>query len=535
MNRTSTLPRLDAEGLIVDGQPTFVVGGEVHNSSTRTPEATAIAFRRAREIGADTVLAPVSWELLEPSRGVFDFSQIDGMLKAAGQEDVRLIPLWFGSWKNATSSYAPGWVKRDTYQFPRAHIRTGPIEHLSPFSGSARDADASAFAHLMAHIREWDHDGRVVMVQIENEVGVLGDSRDRSHVAERAWAQTVPQAVLDAMASAPHIPAAQSWLAAGRPSIGTWAEIFGGSIEGDEAFMAWAFSTYIEAVASAGAAEHRVPYFVNAWLNTEVDIESPAAQPIALAGGAEPGGYPSGGPVARVAPIWAVGAPTIDFLAPDIYFGDFAATCAAFSEVSGVLFIPEMRRSELGIAQMIVAIGEFRAFGVSPFGVDSLEPGSPDESALADGYRQARALANLLVGEPGCRSQAVIVDHAAPKSVMEFGELTLTVTPSSRSETDASSPGYVAVVEEQQGRFVVIGRGVSITPSFRDGRRAGILSVDEFDFDGGWKPRGRLNGDETASGTAVRIPPRLPSSPDRFPIPLVTTSTGILRAEFYEF
>lgn len=535
MNRTSTLPRMGAEGLIVDGRPTLVIGGEVHNSSTRTREATDHAFRRARELGADTVLAPVTWELLEPSPGVFDFSQIDGMLEAAHREAVRLIPLWFGSWKNATSSYVPGWVKSDPAQFPRAHTLTGPVEHVSPFSGAAREADAAAFAELMAHIRESDHGGRVVMVQIENEVGLLGDSRDRSPVAEGAWALTVPQALLDALASSPDIPAARSWTAAGRRSAGTWAEIFGGSVEGDEAFMAWGFSTYIEAVASAGAAEHPVPYFVNAWLNTEVEIESPAGQPIALAGGAEPGGYPSGGPVARVAPIWAVGAPTIALLAPDIYFGDFAATCAAFFEASGMLFIPEMRRSELGVAQMLVAVGEFRAAGVSPFGVDSLEHGSPGESALVDGYRQVRALADLLVGHPERPSRAAIVDHAAPPSMMEFGDLTLTVAPSSLPGTGAGSVGYVAVVEEEPGRFVAIGRGVSIIPSHRDGRQVGILAVTELDFDGDWQTCGRLNGDETASGTAVRIPPRVAGSPDLFPIPLIMTSTGMLRAEFYDY
>src|SRR4051794_37385970 len=101
----------------VDGAPFPVVGAEVHNSSSSTESAIAESFRAVRELGANTVLAPVAWDLLEPAEGVFNFTLLDAMIVTAEELGLRLIPLWFGSWKNAVSTYAPAWVKADSVRF----------------------------------------------------------------------------------------------------------------------------------------------------------------------------------------------------------------------------------------------------------------------------------------------------------------------------------------------------------------------------------------------------------------------------------
>lgn len=183
---------------------------------------------------------------------------------------------------------------------------------------------------------------------------------------------------------------------------------------------------------------------------------------------------------------------------------------------------------------MLIAIGEFRALGVSPFGVDSVEPGSLGETVLVDGYRQAQALSSLLVGHPERHCHAVMVDPTGRPVAMTFDELTLTVAASAFPDLSDESIGYVAVVETEPGIFMMIGRGVSITASHTDGHRVGILAVTELEFDGCWRVGGRLNGDETGSGVAIQIPPRVPAFQD-LPIPLCTTSTGMLRAEFYRY
>ena len=109
----------------------------------------------------NTVLAPVYWDLIEPDEGRFDFSTVDQLIAQAREHQMRLVLLWFGSWKNSMSCYAPAWVKRDARRFPRAADLDGtPQEILSPFSAANRDTDARAFAALLRHLRETDGDAR---------------------------------------------------------------------------------------------------------------------------------------------------------------------------------------------------------------------------------------------------------------------------------------------------------------------------------------------------------------------------------------
>jgi beta-galactosidase GanA len=187
--------------LAVDGKPFPVIGAEVHNSSSSSIPAIEASFTTVQELGANTVLAPVAWDPLEPSEGAFDFTLLDRMIHAARELGLRLIPLWFGSWKNAVSTYVPAWVKTDVARFPRSQLSDGSrVEQVTPFGMAARDADAFAFAALLRHIREVDADRTVIAIQVENEIGLLGDSRDRSAFAEHAFASPVPAAVVKAIA-----------------------------------------------------------------------------------------------------------------------------------------------------------------------------------------------------------------------------------------------------------------------------------------------------------------------------------------------
>jgi hypothetical protein len=108
---------------------------------------------------------------------------------------MRLVLLWFGSWKNGVSSYAPEWVKRDTVRFPRAKgsSNRNTKDILSTLSDANRQADARAFAALMRRLREID--GRrhtVILIQVENEVGIKPEPRDLSEAADAAFAVPCP-------------------------------------------------------------------------------------------------------------------------------------------------------------------------------------------------------------------------------------------------------------------------------------------------------------------------------------------------------
>ena len=126
----------------------------------RTPPTCEPSWPKFAELNLNTVLAPVYWDLVEPEEGRFDFSTVDRLVADARANGMRLVLLWFGSWKNSMSCYAPAWVKRDARRFPRATDLDGtPQEILSPFSAVNRDADARAFAALLKHLREIDGHG----------------------------------------------------------------------------------------------------------------------------------------------------------------------------------------------------------------------------------------------------------------------------------------------------------------------------------------------------------------------------------------
>ena len=323
---SNQIPHLRKQGtatqMVVDGKPYLALAGELHNSSSSSLEYVKPIWPKLKQMNLNTVLAVVSWAMIEPEEGKFDFTIVDGLIEQARGHDLHLAILWFGSWKNGISHYPPYWVKKDLERFPRARIKNGKnIEVLSTLCKANREADARAFAALMKHIREIDSKKHtVVMIQVQNEVGVLGDSRDRSEAANAAFAGPVSGELMqylvrhkdDLLSELKEV-----WSTTGYKESGTWTEVFGTGVKADEVFMAWNYAQYLDRVAKAGKAKYPIPMFVNAWIVQPQDKV--------------PGDYPSGGPQAHNHDIWRAGAPNIDILAPDIYLSNFGQICEMYS------------------------------------------------------------------------------------------------------------------------------------------------------------------------------------------------------------
>ncbi len=515
----TSLPRLECSGtatrLLVDGTPFLVRGGELGNSSAERAYL-APSWERLAAMGLNTVVAPVSWDAVEPVEGRFDWTDVDELIEDARAHDMRLVLLWFGSWKNSMSCYAPAWVKTDAERFPRARTSRGAaLEILSPFSAANRDADARAFAALMAHLRAVDGDSTVVMVQVENEIGMIPEARDHAPDAVAAFEGQVPPELMahlvehrDSLGTT----LAAQWRAAGGREAGTWTEVFGDGAATEEIFQAWAFARYVDVVAAAGKAELDLPMYTNAAL---------------IRPGAQPGQYPSAGPLPHLADIWRAGAPALDFIAPDIYFPNFAHWADAYVASGNPLFVPEALRSVDAAANALYSFGKHGALGFSPFGIESV--GGNEAAMLAGAYDVVAQLTPLITAHAGDGSMTGLLppaeDMRSPHRV-RLDDVVLEAT-YERVPAPALADGVInetgqahgterlpagAIVIRTGPDELVVG-GIGVTMTFHDpvhGRdTVGILSCEEGRYapDGSWERLRRLNGDQTHQGRHVRLEP----------------------------
>jgi beta-galactosidase GanA len=492
-------PHLEKRGsatqLIVAGKPFLILGGELHNSSSSSLAYMKPLWPQLAAMGLNTVVTPLSWELIEPIEGKYDFTPVDGLLAQAREAHERVVFLWLASWKNGMSSYAPVWVKQDTKRFSRVVVKGKEIELLSPATAATQQADARAFAALMHHIQQVDaQDHTVLMMQVENEVGVLGDSRDRSSAADRAFLSPVPAELtryLKDHHDTLYPRLRELWDANGGKTSGAWPEIFGNSNRADEIFMAWHYARFIRAVTAAGKSAYNLPMYVNTWL-AEND--------------AEPGSFPSGGPEPWVVDIWRAAGTAIDFYAPDLYAPDFIYWCRQYHRGANPLFMPETRGGTPGAANVFYAVGEEAGFGFSPFAIeDDMAP----KQDLASSYRAINSLAALLLEHQAVGDvHGFALDKQHPTADFTLNGIALHVSIDEIFGQHAQS-GYGLIMATGPNEFIGAGKGFRVTAASTSGPRVGIASIDEGEFeDGKWVPGRRLNGDENDQGSFWRFDAR---------------------------
>ncbi len=504
------IPHLEKHGnatqLVVDGKPFLILGAELHNSSSSNLDYMRPIWPELAAIPLNTVLTPLSWELIEPREGQFDFTLVDGLIRDARENHLHLVFLWLASWKNGMSSYAPMWVKQDTKRFPRVIEKDGSVvEILSTLGQETMKADARAFAATMRHIREVDGDAHtVLMMQVENEVGVLGDSRDRSPAANQAFSGQVPAQLINYMQQHRDtlIPEfRQVWEAAGAKTSGTWEEVFGPGAGTDKIFMAWNYGRYIQQVAAAGKAEYPIPYYVNTWL----------AGPNAV-----PGQYPSGGPLPEVMDVWKAAGSSIDIYSPDIYARNFAEWCDRYNRGGNPMFIPETRGGAQGGANVLYAIGAHETIGFSPFGIDIPPRETPPPLTEADpnnelgkSYKVLQDLAPIILAHEGKGEMAgFLLDQDHPEMTVDLDGYRLQMHLDELFGSEAKNAAGM-IIAIGPGEFLGAGRGFMVTFSRKDSPsiHVGIGAIDEGTFsEGAWVPGRRLNGDENNQGKDWRFP-----------------------------
>ncbi|WP_140986412.1 DUF5597 domain-containing protein [Asticcacaulis tiandongensis] len=507
-------PHLKKQGtatqLIVDGKPLLILGGELGNSTASDLKYLDGYWPTLKAIGLNTIIAPVEWDQIEPKEGIYDFAPLEGLIKQAEANNVKVVLLWFGAWKNSMSSYAPPYIKHNYKTYSRAQDDKGvPLDILSPYDPDNLTANQRVFGALMGHLKTFDKNHTVVMVQVENEPGMLPVVRDYSPQAQAAYKGQVPKtltAYLQKHKASLHPYVRDVWAAKGNKTAGTWSEVFGDSIEAQEIFQAWGYAVYLNELTKSGKAAYDMPMYVNVALNSPEQ---------------KPGEYPSAGPLPHLFDIWKAGGPDIDLMAMDIYYPNYLEWADKFKRPDNPVFVPEANRAGKTDAggNAFYTLGELDGIGFAPFHIETL----PDHEThpLTDAYRVLTQIAPIVLANQG---KGTMRGFKAPLSyegvldetprTFDLGGYTLTVsmvdsrTP--KDTQDIAAHGGL-IIQTGKDEFLAAGRGVIIRFSDaaqNSGYRVGLEQIVEGEFiDGQWVGGRWLNGDESGQGRYLRLPP----------------------------
>ncbi|KAL2843342.1 glycoside hydrolase superfamily [Aspergillus pseudoustus] len=537
--------------LIVNGEPFLVLGAELHNSTLSNAAFFSSWLPRLKAMNINTVLGAVSWAMIEPVEGEFNFVELDKCILAAREQGFHLVLLWFGSYKNAMSAYPPEWVQRDNQRFPRMQLRQAgavlkTVNVIQPFCDAAKNADAKAFAALMRHLKKIDSaHSTVIMVQVENEVGLMGDSRDGSLTATRLYQSPVPEGLLEHLSSKCDRlhPTFQQKFGSIKGKSGplSWVQAFGPGPLTEDLFMADAFSRYVQCVAAAGRAEYDIPLYMNVALCSE----DPSWQdfgyiPPDVPLGNRPGEYPSGGPVGHNLDVYRYNAPDIHFYAPDIYLQNYEIISECFRHDNLPLFVPEQRRDEYGARRIWPAYGTQLAIGCSPFGIDSLLPHEASPFTLHFGL--LRDVRKYILDAQANRPDDIFgfyFDEAEQPQekpwVKSFGDYEATVERVFSFGKKGEAAGML--IRQADGAFIAVGFGYQVVFQSTNPKSVftGVLCVEEMEAqeDGSLQRARVFNGDETQHGRCLVMPPQEPDY-DGFPIPFhIPARTMISRCSVF--
>ena len=517
--------------LIVDGKPFVMRSGELHNSTASSLEYMREnrVMERMAAMNLNAVIATISWEQFEPTEGTYDYTIIDGLLQDARKNNLKLMILWFGTFKNPMMTYAPTWVKHNPKRFPRAVDEQGKeMENLTLYDDAITRADAKAYCALLQHLKEVDQQHTVVMLQVENEPGIRGTKRDFSAAAEKAWKADVPQQLIDYLKKnkatlKPDLK--KAWESNGSKTKGSWEEVFGKSLTADDGtnpilnltehlFTAYGFAKHLEYLCAEGKKVYALPTFVNA---SVFGIKSRGRS------------LGNGCSIDEFFDIYRAFAPNLDILTPNSYMTQLDLICQEYSwNGTNPILIPE---SSVFGARALYVIGEWDAIAFSPFGIDSADT-NEDPTAqkntqlLVESYDVIKNMESLIQSKLGTdEMRGFLIYNGKDTASVVMGDYKISITPrrgfdigalmapaagegtalngapnARQPQQQAPYQGGAIIIQTAKDEFYFAGYGFNADITLRDGLKStytGFDSIYEGRFENGKFIPGRLlNGDE---------------------------------------
>ena len=514
---------------MVDAKPFFPIGSEFLNMagySVGDESETEEVFKAVKAANGNTALISIYWDQIELEEGKFDLTSVDIILNYARRYGVRLIFLWFGTWKNGNMDFTPEWIKTNPKRFKRVLLPNGSdIWVLSPHCKANLEADRKAFVELCKHLKTKDgKEHTVIGIQVENEPGILGSDRDYGPEAQAEFNSPVPARLVTAMKAAGKGTVYDMWQEAGGKKSGTWPELF--NLAASEFMTAWSFATYIDSVAKAGKAVYDIPMYINVWVMQNSLWTLPGEI------------YPSGGAVSKVLDIYKWFTPHVDMISPDDSrdFSTYKTILASYARDDNPLFAPEC----VGGPNMFRAIADYNAIGWTAWiQISKAEDGSVHygPKMSMDSIRCVSAVIPLLLKYQGTGKIHAIIEEADMEiqrfdfdgymgaAVFGGGQAPLVAgkdwqhTPASNwphkhEYTTEGFGGYGLVIQASRNEFYLVGTGYRFllrhknkiqSPTLKDEYMFYTLRVEEghFDQNGEFVVDRRRNGDRIAEGVWV--------------------------------
>lgn len=513
----------------VGGKPFFSIGGQVNNSSAYDRESYCRALNAVKEMGMNTVAAPIYWEILEPCCGQYCFDQVEMVISETEKRGLKAVLLWFGSWKNGTSRYIPEWMKQDRNTYRTCQSRNGfSTAILSPLCHNSMEKDARAFQELMSYVEKRNTSGTVLAVQVENEPGLLGVPRDYSSEADSLFFAPVPEDLAVFLSSLSEGRVYECFQDAGGKKDCNFPETFG--FHAQELFSAYLMAKYVEYVAAKGKSVSALPLYVNVWIG-EQQFQIPGID------------FPSGGATALALDIWKHFAPHLDCISPDVYQNDlenYMQRCSSYHRKDNLLYIPESRIDKRNGKHLLRALQFHELSSIHCFGIDSIWDGDgsllPGARDFKDTVTILRSMKPLIEKYQGTgRLCAVAQYDGMDDQLFDFGdyygrvaflncirdEPYIHLDSHHYEENYMNQDGVGLIVYEGNGSFYLAGRGYKLlllkkgdidemadtlySYRFLSVRNIPYLQVEEgyFDDDGAFVPTRKRNGDETDTGLWV--------------------------------
>jgi beta-galactosidase len=170
------------ESFLLDGKPFQMISGEIHYP--RVPrEAWRHRMKMAKAMGLNTIGTYVFWNVHEPQKGVYDFSgnnDIAAFVKIAQEEGLWVIlrpsPYICAEWEFGGYPY---WLQN----IKGLQVRSTEPQYLAAYKNYIHQVSKQLAPYLVTH------GGNILLVQIENEYGSYGASKEYLGINQKLFVE----------------------------------------------------------------------------------------------------------------------------------------------------------------------------------------------------------------------------------------------------------------------------------------------------------------------------------------------------------